>query len=123
MKLIDFKNNHVYIGSEDRTSEWAGLKDGDAPVDGNQIKLITQVREKIKNYLQLDNVSFLFGTGSSIHLGAAGIQNIPEQVEKDIAGSDDADVKDNFANKGEEMEISTKKYVSSPRSTMIFIEK
>lgn len=108
MKLIDFKNNHVYIGSEDRTSEWAGLKDGDAPVDGNQIKLIAQVREKIKNYLQLDNVSFLFGTGSSIHLGAAGIQNIPEQVEKDIADSDDVDVKDDF-----------KKYVTTLQKSLL----
>lgn len=36
--------------------------------------------------------------------------------------ADDADVKDNFANVGEELEIG-KKYVSSPRSTMIFIEK
>lgn len=96
MKIVDFKKNHVYIGSADKTSEWAGVKDGETPDEGNQNKLIAQVREKIKNYLQLDNVSFLFGTGSSIHLGAAGIQNIPEQVEKDIAGLDDTEVKADF---------------------------
>ena len=72
MKLMDFKNNHVYIGSEDRVSEWAGLKDGDAPVDGNQIKLITQVREKIKNYLE--------GKGINIEV----FDNFTDREEGDI---------------------------------------
>ena len=93
---MDLKKNHVYIGCEDKTLEWAGVKDVGDFTEENQNKSVAQVREKIKNYLQLDNVSFLFGTGSSIHLGAAGIQNIPEQVEKDIADSGDTEVKDDF---------------------------
>lgn len=56
--------------------------------DSQKAKLIAQVREKIKNYMQLDHVSFFFGTGSSIHLGAAGIQNIPKQIEDDIKNGD-----------------------------------
>lgn len=35
----------------------------------------------LKNYLELDNVSFLFGSGSSIHLGAVAIRNFPTEVE------------------------------------------
>lgn len=108
MKIVDFKKNHVYIGSADKASEWAEVKDGETPDEGNQNKLVAQVKEKIKNYLQLDNVSFLFGTGSSIHLGAAGIQNIPEQVEKDIADSDETDVKDDF-----------KKYVTTLQKSLL----
>ena len=94
--MIDFKKNHVYVGKTDRAQEWAGLKDSDTAGLEHENKLIVQVREKIKNYLQLDNVSFLFGTGSSIHLGAAGIQNIPSQVEKDIAATDSDELKEDF---------------------------
>ncbi|PWA07592.1 hypothetical protein DB891_14440 [Flavobacterium laiguense] len=35
----------------------------------------------LKNYLELDNVSFLFGSGTSIHLGAVAIRNFPLEVE------------------------------------------
>jgi len=76
--------------------------------DDNLVKLVAQVREKIKNYLQLDNVSFLFGTGSSIHLGATGIQNIPSQVEKDIEASGDDDLKNDF-----------KKYVTTLQKNLL----
>lgn len=96
MEVLDLKKNHVYIGSDDKTLEWAGVKDASDFVEDKQNKLVVQVREKIKNYLQLDNVSFLFGTGSSIHLGAAGIQNIPEQVEEDILNLGDTEVKNDF---------------------------
>ena len=106
--MIDFKKNHVYVGKADRAQEWAGFKDGDTATEEHQNRLIVQVREKIKNYLQLDNVSFLFGTGSSIHLGAAGIQNIPSQVEKDIAASDSEEMKDDF-----------KKYVCALQKPML----
>ena len=108
MEVLNLKKNHVYIGSEDKVKEWAGLKEDDSPVESNQIKLVAQVREKIKNYLQLDNVSFLFGTGSSIHLGAAGIQNIPKQVEKDIEALSDANVKADF-----------KKYVTTLQKSLL----
>jgi len=39
----------------------------------------------LKNYLELDNVNFLFGTGSSMILGARSIQTIPVEIEKKIA--------------------------------------
>lgn len=38
----------------------------------------------VKNYLELDNVSFLFGSGSSIHLGTVSIRNFPKEVEEHI---------------------------------------
>lgn len=96
MESFEIKENHVYIGNIDKSLEWAGLKSDENAEEKHYIKLVTQVKEKIKNYLQLDNVSFLFGTGSSIHLGAAGIQNIPSQVEKDIAASTDDNLKTDF---------------------------
>jgi len=94
--MLDFNKNHVYVGSTDHVLEWAGLKTGEAATEEHQGRLVVQVREKIKNYLQLDNVSFLFGTGSSIHLGAAGIQNIPAQVETDIESSTIDELKEDF---------------------------
>lgn len=96
MSTFDIRKNHVYVGSDDRALKWAGVKTMEETTDENLVKLVAQVREKIKNYLQLDNVSFLFGTGSSIHLGATGIQNIPSQVEKDIEASGDDDLKNDF---------------------------
>lgn len=95
IESFDIKKNHVYIGNSDKASEWVGLKQ-EEPTDEHRNNLIAHIREKIKNYLQLDNVSFLFGTGSSIHLGAAGIQNIPSQVEKDIVSSDKDELKEDF---------------------------
>lgn len=108
MSMMNFNKNHVYVGCDDKAREWSGLKEGDAPDVSHQNNLVAQVREKIKNYLQLDNVSFLFGTGSSIHLGAASIQNIPEQVEEDIAETDDNNLKDDF-----------KKYVTTLQKSLL----
>jgi len=53
----------------------------------NQFKLI--LKRVLKKYLLLDNVNFLFGTGSSIHLGAESIQEIPKQVSKKIEKNND----------------------------------
>ena len=97
----DFKirKNHVYVGSSDKAIEWSGFEPKDETSEASEkeiAKLVTQVRERFKNYLQLDHVNFLFGTGSSIHLGAASIQNIPQQVEKDIDGSEDDELKADF---------------------------
>lgn len=95
MKTTD---NHIFIGKEDKLNNWAGHKD----VDRNELteeemgKLTKKVKELIKNYLQLDNVNFLFGTGSSIHLGAASIQNIPSETEKYIMDLEDEDLKNDF---------------------------
>ena len=68
MKTTD---NHIFIGKEDKLNNWAGHKDVDRDelTEEEMGKLTKKVKELIKNYLQLDNVNFLFGTGSSIHLG------------------------------------------------------
>lgn len=41
------------------------------------------IRLKIKKYLELENVSVLFGAGSSFHLGAPVIRSIPEQLKEE----------------------------------------
>ena len=98
MGEFKIKENHVYVGNTDKALEWAGKKEDDTTeaTKENKDKLVSQIRERIKNYLQLDHVNFLFGTGSSIHLGAAGIQSIPLQVEKDIEESEDKELKEDF---------------------------
>ena len=98
MEEFKIKDNHVYVGKIDRAMEWSGINIDETTeaTDDNINRLITQVRERIKNYLQLDHVNFLFGTGTSIHLGAAGIQNIPLQIEKDIESSEDDELKNDF---------------------------
>lgn len=86
MTHFDSAKNKIYFGSEDKLHTWE--KDG---LNENQI--IQKVKLMLKNYLELDNVSFLFGTGTSIHLGAVSIRNFPIEVEqyikdKDISGQD-----------------------------------
>lgn len=97
---MNIKSNHVYIGNVDRLPQWAGLTDAEElneELKGENLqKVVNKVRELIKNYLQLDSVNFLFGTGSSIHLGATSIQNIPKQAEEDIENSEDDELKDDF---------------------------
>ena len=39
-----------------------------------------KIRLRIKNYLELDNVSILAGAGTSFHLGAPVIRTIPEKI-------------------------------------------
>ena len=99
MSEFKIRENHVYVGNTDKAIEWSGFQpddEGHEATDIHRGKLVAQVRERIKNYLQLDHVNFLFGTGSSIHLGTAGIQNIPLQVEKEIKESESAELKEDF---------------------------
>ena len=49
----------------------------------------SKIKLVLKKYLLLDNINFLFGTGSSIHLGAESIQEIPKQVSEKIEKNDD----------------------------------
>ena len=49
----------------------------------------SKIKLFLKKYLLLDNVNFLFGTGSSIHLGAESIQGIPKQISEKIEKNDD----------------------------------
>ena len=81
---------------------------------------------------RIDGTEFGDSAASVYTVINKGDSEIPMTMPENIQGkkwylvadtADDAEVKDNFANKGEEKEIIGKKYVSSPRSTMIFIEK
>ena len=110
MKTTD---NHIFIGKEDKLNNWAGHKDVDRDelTEEEMGKLTKKVKELIKNYLQLDNVNFLFGTGSSIHLGAASIQNIPSETEKYILDLEDEDLKNDFKSYVEKLQDNMmKKY-------------
>jgi hypothetical protein len=77
-------NNCFFVGGDD----WIENKE-------ESIKKVEKERYKskiklfLKKYLLLDNVNFLFGTGSSIHLGAESIQEIPKQVSKKIEKNND----------------------------------
>ena len=91
-------DNHIFIGKEDKLNIWTCHKGDKELTEDEMGKLTKKVKELIKNYLQLDNVNFLFGTGSSIHLGAASIQNIPSETERDIMNSEDENLKSDFKN-------------------------
>ncbi|BDB53809.1 hypothetical protein GENT5_01140 [Flavobacterium ammoniigenes] len=69
--------NKVLFGSSDKLADWIteGIDQG---------KIIDKIRLMLKNYLELDNVSFLFGSGTSVHLGAVAIRNFPKEVEEFI---------------------------------------
>jgi len=81
-ELFD-KKDKVFVGNTDKLAEW--LKTD----DHNQEKTLERIKLLIKNYLELDNVSFLFGSGSSIHLGAVSIRNFPVEVEDYIKTTDE----------------------------------
>ena len=71
---FDPTKNKVYFGSTDKLDEW--IKE---PLQ--QLKIIDKIKLMLKNYLELDNVSFLFGSGTSIHLGAVSIRNFPKEYK------------------------------------------
>lgn len=66
--------NKVLFGSTDKLANWIAE-------DLDHGKIIDKIKLLLKNYLELDNVSFLFGSGTSIHLGAVAIRNFPLEVE------------------------------------------
>lgn len=84
MEYFDLSKNKIFFGNYDKLTEWNTEE---------QNKIIDKIRLMLKNYLELDNVSFLFGSGTSIHLGAVAIRNFPIEVElyiklrnKDVPG-------------------------------------
>jgi hypothetical protein len=81
MELFDPKRNRVFFGNTDKLDEW--ISD-----DLDQKKIVDKLKIMLKNYLELDNVSFLFGSGTSIHLGAVAIRNFPLEVELYIKDKD-----------------------------------
>ena len=76
--FFDRNENKVFIGNTNKLDEWLESD------ENNQKKALERIKLLIKNYLELDNVSFLFGSGSSIHLGAVSIRNFPIEVEEYI---------------------------------------
>lgn len=68
-------NNFFFVGGDDYIKS---EKESISKENKSKIKLF------FKKYLLLDNVNFLFGTGSSIHLGAESIQEIPKQISDKI---------------------------------------
>lgn len=58
------ESNHIYIGREDRLTQWAGIAEdnnrGKDLAEEYESKLVAKIKELIKDYLQLDNVNFLF---------------------------------------------------------------
>jgi hypothetical protein len=73
--LFDPNNNKIFFGSTSKLDDWLA----ESSIDHGRI--IDKIRLLLKNYLELDNVSFLFGSGTSIHLGAVAIRNFPKEVE------------------------------------------
>ncbi|WP_299779207.1 SIR2 family protein [uncultured Formosa sp.] len=69
--------NKIFFGNTDKLADWIAE-------DLDQGKIIDKIKLMLKNYLELDNVSFLFGSGTSIHLGAVAIRNFPIEVENYI---------------------------------------
>ena len=74
MTHFDASKNKVFFGNTNKLADWIdeGIEQG---------KVIDKIKLMLKNYLELDNVSFLFGSGTSIHLGAVAIRNFPLEVE------------------------------------------
>jgi hypothetical protein len=70
---IDISKNNVFIEGKDYLPDW---EDDD--------RSVAKIMTILKSYLELDNVSFLFGAGSSINLGSVSIANIPEAIENKI---------------------------------------
>jgi len=72
--------NKVYIGNDNELEEWVHDP-------------ASKIRALLKNYLELDNVSFLFGAGASINLGSISIAGIPPQIVNAIADTSEIEKK------------------------------
>lgn len=70
---IDISKNNVFIEGKDYLPDWEA--------DNRSEYKIMMI---LKSYLELDNVSFLFGAGSSINLGSVSIANVPKDIEERI---------------------------------------
>lgn len=81
MSHFDPAKNKIFFGNTDKLVDWI--------VENlDQSKIIDKIRLMLKNYFELDNVSFLFGSGTSIHLGAVAIRNFPLEVEEYVKQQD-----------------------------------
>ena len=77
-------NNCFFVGGDD----WIENKEESIKKTEKE-RYKSKIKLFLKKYLLLDNVNFLFGTGSSIHLGAESIQEIPKQISEKIEKNDD----------------------------------
>src|SRR5687767_6995444 len=91
MTYFEPSSNKIFFGSTDKLVDWQSE-------NLDQGKIVDKIRLLLKNYLELDNVSFLFGSGTSIHLGAVSIRNFPIEVENYIYEKDlkDSGIKKEF---------------------------
>lgn len=85
--LGKFCNSKYYVGSRNRLEDYC--KQTENKTDKSMQKFKDKIRIELKNYLELNNVSFLFGTGSSILLGAVSIRAIPSPIEQGIENKGD----------------------------------
>lgn len=107
MKHFEQSKNEIYIGDKPKLGEWINVapivetlneseeqkqirEDIEQKIELAQRGVIDRVKQMIKNYLELDNVSFLFGSGTSLHLGAVSIRNFPKEVEDYIKQTDES---------------------------------
>ncbi|MCL1675165.1 SIR2 family protein [Elizabethkingia meningoseptica] len=86
MEYFNPDKNKVFFGNSDRLAEWIAE-------NPNQNNVINKIKLMLKNYLELDNVSFLFGSGTSIHLGAVAIRNFPKEVEEYVTTTNEGSLK------------------------------
>ena len=86
---------------------------------------IEKISLYLKKYLLLDNVNFLFGTGSSIHLGASTIQTIPPQVVEKIKSENLVDIFEKVKSKFEDKSLLdlTQDYKNKKLSKELDIEQ
>lgn len=85
---LDVSKNNLFVEGADLLPDWE--KDN---------KCLQKIKALLKSYLELDNVSFLFGAGSSMNIGSVSIANIPKKIEDiikatsvDICGTPTPDV-------------------------------
>ncbi len=96
------KKSNFFVGREN----WVNK---DKLIDESSDKAaIEKISLYLKKYLLLDNVNFLFGTGSSIHLGASTIQTIPPQVIKKITDNSLNDIFSSLLEKFEKKLVDKK---------------
>lgn len=96
MKKSDFCKSSYYVGSKNKLLDFCknieNCKQEDSKCNEKSDKDFENWKQKIrlelKNYLELNNVSFLFGTGSSMILNSVSIRDIPEKIEDKIKEDD-----------------------------------
>jgi hypothetical protein len=105
MTYFEPSSNKIFFGSTNKLIDWQAE-------NLDQGKIVEKIRLLLKNYLELDNVSFLFGSGTSIHLGAVSIRNFPVEVEKHIYEKDSKihGVKEEFVNTIKALQSDLLKY-------------